>query len=159
MSDALSELDEMLSDPGYWDAEHFLMFDEVVPRLTDQDVVEPFRMRQHRSAEWWENLHHAVPSMTQTRLSRIVFDGLDSDDPAEVAEGFALFLATTWQGAWINDPELDTVERLWRARPEWRAAIQQTLWKAGKSGQLRRRLGFQTWSDSKAFPAKSAPDR
>lgn len=151
MSQVLEELVQLLSAPDFWESEGIIALDRIVPQLNDQEAAEFFHMGQDRSPEWQEKFRCAWSLVAvPPRVVRRILDLLNADDPALSSEGFDWFMSSGIPATQINEPELNSLARLWRAHPEWRERIQMTLWRMGKSGQLRRLLGFERWSDSKA---------
>lgn len=148
MSDRFQEFERLLATPDFWDADVFVQTEELAPTFDNQDWNTICSCWHERDADYKERFLVSITAVTHLGLVELALDLLSASEPTKVDEGLSLLTNSSAQvGQHISAKHLEILARIWYTYPEWRLRIQQMLWSKGKSGQLRRLLGLERWSD------------
>lgn len=148
MSIHLQEFERLLYDPQFWDGDIFMTTEELAPLLDADDWVALSSSWDEKSEQFKENFYVSLGNTTHPGLVDLALGLLNGSNPDRVAEGLAVLgSAAPGVGRHILDSGIETLAKVWREQPNKRLFIQQMLWAQGKSGELRRLLSLERWSE------------
>jgi|SRR6185436_8978692 len=145
----LPQLETLLAAPDFWDADLFVLAEDVARDLQAADW-ESLRLDwPNKDEEWWSRFLVSLSEVDHEGAVQLALEILARPDRATAERGLATFqaLAPT-AGGHLGDGELEILEAAWRRFPDLRERIKQAAWEKGKSGALRRVLGLEWWGEA-----------
>ena len=145
-------LDKLLSDPNYYSYDIFFEAEEVIEKFTSLEWSELLKVWRQKSPEWINNFQDALPNSAEPEsASNLAFDMMSENDIVNIQNGLAVLqrLNASNLNSHLNELKMNKLRDYWLEFPELRERIKQITWEAGKSGELRRRLGFERWEEAK----------
>lgn len=138
-----------MADPDFWEGDLFMQTEEIVSLLDAQDWNTIRLSWQARDEEYKQRFWLSIGEAPSSVLAEWAFDLLGTLELGKIEDGLSLLAHSgTQRGVYIGGKEIEVIANVWQANPLMRADIQHILWSMGKSGQLRRFLGFERWSDA-----------
>jgi hypothetical protein len=144
----LDEFNGLLADERFWENDVFQNAEGVATRLDADDWTSIIASWNQKTEQDRENLFATLGDVTHPSLVRFAFTLLNAPDADKISEGLAILsFASPKIGQYISGSDMETLAAVWRENPNYRIGLQQTLWSKGKSGELRRLLSLERWSD------------
>ncbi len=146
MSIPLEELESVLADDAFWEADRFLEANELVRLLTADDWRALEGFARSRSGAWWEAFLASVAEVRSDAALDVALE-LMGDPSGSIARcGVSLLGALHPEvGSRIGDERLAMLAAAWRRFPAWRQGLAQAAWRLGVSKRLRAILGLDSW--------------
>lgn len=149
MSIQFDEFNDLLADEQFWENDVFQIAEEVAVRLDADDWANIVVSWNQRTEQDKENFFAALGDVVHPSLVGFAFTLLSASNTDEISEGLTLLsFASPKIGQYISGNDMEILAAVWRENPNYRAGMQQTLWSKGKSGELRRLLSLERWSDA-----------
>ena len=148
MSSHFQEFEELIAEPMFLEDDTFLRTQELTPLFDTQDWKTIRSSWQDKDEEYQSRLVFSLWNINHPEAIALAFDLFSTLNPANVSKGLSLLRSSRPASRYITEPQLEILAQVWQANPAQRDQIQQTLWAIGRSGQLRRLLGFDRWSDA-----------
>ena len=146
----IRELDHLLSqeEDQYYAEDLFLDAEELIAKLSEQDISPLVATWQARDLSWRSRFSHASSRISQSVLVPLLRVALSSPTEPEPILGLMGSLPKEADQSPLCQALVDFAERQWHTNPALHRQLQMSTWNCGLSNRLLKRLRFQSWKEA-----------